>query len=348
MAEPLRIIRSLDDITTRYTVFEKDQVLTHDQLNDLAGYLDDQERLTRVGLLGVGIVAGLRVSLSGAGVAVTRGVGVTTDGDLLRLPADSRFARFKPYDKSAPAYAPFYVDQDVTRDMLPVFELVSDETATPLAQLPAGMKLSDMAVVFLMESYVRDEDMCTATDCDNLGQGSLHTPRLLLLRKSDLRALQGSLPTLDQAARRLPEVTAFRPLISTSSAGLIYQKVCVGTHQMLVRALRALYPACAVLLADLFATDPAEEWVARLEAIRGGIQGKDPSIYYYYDFLKDLVETYNDLRDLLFGDMTFCCPDLSAFPKHLLLGGLDGTADLRTGFYPSPLKIGRASCRERV
>src|SRR4051812_462797 len=337
MAEPLRIIRSLDDITTRYTVFEKDQVLTHDQLNDLVGYLDDQERLTRVGLLGVGIVAGLRVSLSGAGVAVTRGVGVTTDGDLLRLPAAVRFERFKFYDKSAPAYAPFYVDQDVTKDMLPVFELVSDETATPLAQLPVGMKLSEMAVVFLMESYVRDEDMCTATDCDNLGQGSLHTPKLLLLRKSDLKALQGSLPTLDQAARRLPEVTAFRPLISTSSAGLIYQKVCVGTHQMLVRALRALYPACAVLLADLFAVNPAEEWVARLEAIRGGINGKDPGIYYYYDFLKDLVETYNDFRDLLFGDMTFCCPDLSAFPKHLLLGGLDGTTDLRTGFYPSPL-----------
>ena len=43
------VSRSLDDITTGFTIFEKNQILTHDQLNDLGRYLDDQERLTRVG-----------------------------------------------------------------------------------------------------------------------------------------------------------------------------------------------------------------------------------------------------------------------------------------------------------
>src|SRR3954471_6708187 len=338
MAEPLRIIRSLDDITTRYTVFEKDQVLTHDQLNDLAGYLDDQDRLTRVGLLGVGIAAGLRVSLSDAGVAVTRGVGVTTDGDLLRLPADARYARFKPYDKSAPVYAPFYVDQDVTKDMLPVFELVADDTATPLAQLPNGLKPSDMAAVLLMESYVHDEDICTATSCDNLGQGAIHTAKLLLLRKSDLKALQGSLPTLDQAVRGLPEVTVERPRIAADFAPAVYRAVCGRIHDALAAALRALYPACgSLLLADLFAADPGAGWVAQLEAVRNGFANRDSGVQYYYDFLKDLAETYSAFRELLFGDTTVCCPDVGAFPKHLLLGGLDGGTDLRTGFYPSPL-----------
>ena len=337
MAEPLRIIRSLDDITTRYTVFEKDQVLTHDQLNDLAGYLDDQDRLTRVALLGAGIVAGLRVSLSDAGVGVTRGVGVTTDGDLLRLPADARYARFKPYDKSAPAYAPFYVDQDVTKDMLPVFELVADDTATPLAQLPNGLKPSDMAVIFLMESYVRDEDMCTATACDNLGQGSIHAPKLLLLRKSDLKALQGSLPTLDQAVRGLPDVTVDRPQIAANFTPAVYRAVCGRVHDALAPALRALYPACASLLADLFAADPGAGWVAQLETVRNGFANRDSGLQYYYDFLKDLAETYNAFRDLLSGDTTVCCPGVDAFPKHLLLGGPDGGTELRTGFYPSPL-----------
>lgn len=337
MAEPLRIIRSLDDITTRYTVFEKDQVLTHDQLNDLAGYLDDQDRLTRVGLLGVGIVAGLRVSPSGAGVAVTRGVGVTTDGDLLRQTADTVFAKFKPYDKSAPAYPPFYVDQDVTKDMLPVFELVTDDTATPLAQLPGGVKLSDMAVVFLMESYLQDQDMCTATACDNLGQGAIHNPRLLLVRKSDLKALQGSLPTLDQAARGLPEVTVGRPQIAADFTPAVYRKICDNAYNALVAALKALYPACAGLLADLFAADPGSQWEDLLKKADGGFTGSTPGIQYYYDFLKDLAETYNAFRELLLGDATVCCPGVDAFPKHLLLGGLDGGTDLRTGFYPSPL-----------
>ena len=55
MADPLKIIRRLDAVTTDYAVFERDQVLTHEQLNSVAEYLDDQSRLTRTQLLGVGI-----------------------------------------------------------------------------------------------------------------------------------------------------------------------------------------------------------------------------------------------------------------------------------------------------
>jgi hypothetical protein len=42
----------------------------------------------------------------------------------------------------------------------------------------------------------------------------------------------------------------------------------------------------------------------------------------------------------LFGDTTWCCPDINRFPKHLLLGnlviGLNRDED-RTAFYPSPI-----------
>src|SRR5262245_10487419 len=102
------VLRSLDAITTGYTVFEKDQVLTEQQLNSLVSYLDDQDRLTRVTLLGVGIACGLRPSAAGASVRVSKGVGVTTDGDLLTLSADTTFDRFKPYDETAPKYDPLY------------------------------------------------------------------------------------------------------------------------------------------------------------------------------------------------------------------------------------------------
>ncbi len=69
------IYKSLAQIATDYSIFEKDQVLTHDQLNSIAGYLDDQTRLGRIGLLGVGIICGLRVSLTGGVIQVTRGPG---------------------------------------------------------------------------------------------------------------------------------------------------------------------------------------------------------------------------------------------------------------------------------
>ena len=114
------VSRSLDEITTSFTIFEKNQVLTHEQLNDLGQYLDDQERLTRVAAIGVGVGCGLRPSIVERRVRVTKGVGITTDGDLFRFAEDVVFNRFKPYDEAAPKYEPFFTG--TTR--MPLFELV--------------------------------------------------------------------------------------------------------------------------------------------------------------------------------------------------------------------------------
>ena len=47
--------------TNAYIIFEPDQVLTNDHLNELFDYLDVQERLTRNKLIGIGIVCGLEI-----------------------------------------------------------------------------------------------------------------------------------------------------------------------------------------------------------------------------------------------------------------------------------------------
>src|SRR5262245_8530168 len=164
-----QVLKSLEEITTGYSVFEKDQVLTHDQLNSVADYFEDQTRLTRVKLLGVGIVCGLRVSVEGSNVLVTKGAGVTTDGDLLYFAADPLFDKFKLYDQSNPGYGPFVVEEE----MITVYELVpqgtADERATALNEFSAetDRTLDSMVAVLLMEGYVKDDDLCSGTDCDN-------------------------------------------------------------------------------------------------------------------------------------------------------------------------------------
>src|SRR5688500_1387290 len=114
------VLISLEKTSTRYGVFEENQVLTHTQLNELAEYLDEQQRLTRVALFGVGVVGGLRVGIRDGRPFITKGIGVTTDGDLLRIERDTVFDRIKPYDESAPIYPPFYDGAE----MRPAFELV--------------------------------------------------------------------------------------------------------------------------------------------------------------------------------------------------------------------------------
>lgn len=52
----------LSTITTQYHTYKVDQVLTHTQLNESIAFFEDQDRLTRVFLNGVGIVCGFNVS----------------------------------------------------------------------------------------------------------------------------------------------------------------------------------------------------------------------------------------------------------------------------------------------
>lgn len=44
------------------------------------------------------------------------------------------------------------------------------------------------------------------------------------------------------------------------------------------------------------------------------------SIQYFYDFVKDLITTYNELLDELYELVNDCCADTSCFPRHLMLG----------------------------
>jgi hypothetical protein len=341
---------SLAEVQTGYSRFEKDQVLTHDQLNSVADFADDQGRLTRVRLLGVGIVYGLGVVLAGAKVTISRGVGVTTDGDLLVLEDDTEFDRYKVYDESHPAYPPFYPGGDVTRKRVAVFELVSfdanDATAQPLTGFEGEEEraLADMTVLMLMESYVLDPDLCTGTDCDNLGQEVRHAVKVLLVDRASAAALREDIATPAGAFSALVPLVAERPVFpnameSPDTLIKILQQACGNTSAAIAAALPGLEKACADLLGEALPAGTTKRWVAALKQYLANYKAAPAGIQYYYDFLRDLVEALNELRDRLFDDATVCVPPAGSFAKHLLLGDLAPgiVPPNRTGFYPSPL-----------
>ncbi|HZI11160.1 MAG TPA: hypothetical protein VE153_12290 [Myxococcus sp.] len=336
---------NLNNISTGYTVFEKDQVLTEKQLNSVSSYLDDQERLTRVSLSGVGISCGLQVSLNANRVTLGRGVGVTTDGDLLRRAADTVFDRYKEYATEAPPYAPFGTGQA----RVPLFELVAQDatvtgTVHPLTEFASRTQrtLGSMVAVLLMESYEADTDTCSGTDCDNLGKHAMHTPKLLLIDASNIKPLKEAFSTPGRAAGSLLEIAADRPAFTAAASltdlATVYRAACASIHRKLLDALPRVYSSCSGFIGDLFpGGDPTSGWLTRLNTLQTAFASSAQGIQYYYGFLKDVVETYSAFRELLFGESTVCCPDVGAFPKHLLLGVLTGsTPDDRTGYYPSP------------
>lgn len=81
----------------KYPVFEANQVLTNAHLNEVFNYLEEQGRLTRANLIGIGIVCGLEISLNAAGVRLTRGCGVTSEGYLIIEPEDVTLTAYRDY-----------------------------------------------------------------------------------------------------------------------------------------------------------------------------------------------------------------------------------------------------------
>jgi len=96
----------LTDITLEYNSFVDSQVLTAKQLNDIVEFFEDQQRLTRTCLIGVGLVCGLSFKGDANGITIGKGCGVTTDGDLLYMP-ETTYKNFRAYDNSLIKYPPF-------------------------------------------------------------------------------------------------------------------------------------------------------------------------------------------------------------------------------------------------
>ncbi|TCI93213.1 PKD domain-containing protein [Tenacibaculum sp. M341] len=80
----------LEKLTTQYRKFTENQALTAGQLNEIIDFFEDQDRLSRTRLTGVGLACGFKTSVLDGDddtkiINVTQGVGVTTDGDLVTL-----------------------------------------------------------------------------------------------------------------------------------------------------------------------------------------------------------------------------------------------------------------------
>ncbi len=86
---------------TTYPQFAPNQVLSNQHLNDLFEYLDEQDRLTRTHLIGIGIVCGLEATYgqgeNNFGINISKGCGVTSEGYLIRWDEDEALEYFTPY-----------------------------------------------------------------------------------------------------------------------------------------------------------------------------------------------------------------------------------------------------------
>lgn len=360
----------LSGITTQYHTFVDNQVLTKDQLNEFIDYFEDQHRLSRVFLHGVGIVCGFKLRLNSPGktVTITQGVGVTTDGDLILLrknitgtPEKSidlkeiQLTHFRQFGDHFANY-PFFRKKEadgVTETTMDLWEILPGQTDAekPLGELPG---LENKVVLLYLESYAKEGDLCTSIDCDNQGIEQVARLRILLVSKEDAAYLIKK-DTLFSKHERvdqyfdLPEVAVPRVILNPKNASAS-ESLKLAFHQAIndktffsnlsAGITKILKDFDAILQMELPA-NTLTSLLAKLNEIAGSGSFNIPfNIQYRYDFFKDVTDTYMEIKELLFSLREACCPDIHAFPKHLLLGSLDETDSpvkhFRHGFYKSP------------
>lgn len=346
----------------KYPVFESNQLLTAKQLNNLFNYLDQQNRLTRTHLIGIGIVCGLELDNPAANViSISRGCGITSQGYLLIL-EDCRLTHYKPYtlpDKlhdpfsanpdKASLYKPFYADlTSMPPTPYALWELlgkddfapedVADLQIKPLGE-PSGF-LEDKAVILFLEAPLEPLKNCIEGDCDDKGQECRGRIRKLLIRIEDLRKIIAAAEAGAGAEKRarlrrefgLPDLFLPRFDVQATAIGTL-DSVFDEYHSIINEVL----PKAGEAIQQLFTVyrpafgqsgQPLPNATALLGQHLNRLNNNFPlGIQYFYDFLGDLIEAYVELREAAFDMLVACSPPDDWFPKHLMLGKALGATD---------------------
>lgn len=177
-------------IIRNYPVFEDNQILTSSQLNDLAEYLDQQNRLTRAKLIGIGIVCGLEVSCTEVPeLIISKGVGITSEGFLVTLKksvfTQTRIYHHRPFDYEAFQDVPdgaFY-------ELLPAGFTPDDNSTNNLPFLLDKGFLEDKVVLLFLECFDNDLASCLGKSCDELGIDRILTVRPLVIDRAEAQKI---------------------------------------------------------------------------------------------------------------------------------------------------------------
>jgi PKD repeat protein len=337
-----------------YPKFVADQVLTSDNLNDLFGYLDEQGRMTRTNLLGIGIVCGLKVKTAadGSSITITKGVGVTSSGYLVSVPEITYTKRTSAiFDAVKSEYYNRFVNIATKTQKFNLWELKQEaeaegNTALTKTFLTSGEKI----VLMFVELLEANNKNCDPNSCDDKGINVTVNFRPLLIEKANVEALLtgAGLPaspwlSLPEMAMKRFDVTA-NPLFECLNFFDAYRKILSNSFLNQVQiSLTKSYEVLQPLLAAEFSTNPFATLANDFKFLNDGSITSEQliAIQYYYDLFSDLILAYNEFREKGMEFIGMCCPD-DLFPRHLLLDlaipdTTTNASSYRHYFIPSPI-----------
>jgi len=346
-----------------YPDFQTDQVLSADNLNHSFAFNEQQERLTRTNLIGIGIVCGLKATKSANGkvITITKGTGVTSQGYLIvhgneNSSAAIDYTRYRSFNAYQDIkYQPFISG---TAPKYAQWELLTElEAKTTDPELTSAF-LNDKVCLLFYEMLETNAKNCDTTSCDDKGKLVEITVRKLLMYVSDANTLIAELNQKAQASgsgETFPGITnlaelrmprfdvAATSLVTTSDLFKAYQKVFT---QKLVedfgKALNDAYSLFKSYLND--SSFPFSGFNSQFAFLyNGSISGNNLLHFqYYFDFFYDILLAYNEWRAAAINLVAMCTPPEALFPRHIMLCNFSEPEGIekskyRNYFIPSPI-----------
>ena len=349
----------------QYNVFPEfvaNQLLTYDYLNQVFDYLDEQERMTRACLVGIGIVCGLEVSaaVDGSSLTISCGCGVTSEGYLVSVPAKT-YTQSIPYNAVQPIYYAPFVDEATKTQKFSLLELAETATVANGTPLTNAVLAQYNIVLLFVELLEQRAQNCDPNTCVDKGVEVTVTIRALLASSANVKntlqaagAAKGPTGGSVLPAMRLPRVDVpATPLAGTPAVLYAFFAPLFDFIPKLSSALKNAFKTLAPLAGADFSLAAATAAVNRwLEQMALGPKNAI-NAQYYYDWVGDLVAGYEELRRVGECISGVCCPDLTLFPRHLLLGEATGIStgarsDYRDYFIPSPISAQNCCCGGEV
>jgi hypothetical protein len=344
-----------------YPIFQANQVLTNDHLNEVFTYLDQQSRHTRSHLVGIGIICGLDINLQANGILLGKGCAVTSEGYLIEQPSVLSLVSYRDYNlPDNPEYGVFKrLAAPQARPVIWELMLAGEPNTTPIT--PAF--LTGKVVLLFLELKQQGLRNCSPNNCDDKGSEVTATIKPLLVTKIDAdklltaaQTLGTGLATADIAATLsarldLPDLALGRFDVPNSQPRMtedIYTRfLSVFRTLRLVRstaqALSAAYTAFKPLLQSAYATDPFVNFTNTYGFLETGPNTRDQVLHlqHYYGFFADIISAYDEFRWKGLDVICACSPSMELFPRHVMLGLVNPAESptpriYRNTFLPSP------------
>src|SRR5690606_15508314 len=299
-----------------YPDFVANQILTNTQLNNLRDFLDEQNRLTRTRLIGMGIACGLQGRLDNDNsITISEGFGISSHGYLIELP-ETKYTRFRSYvdpyievDENGhefPEYEPWRTPA-LPYEQIELWELLGEETLADInfEEDPDNVSspiskaiLTDKVLVLYYELLEENLKSCLVTDCNNKGMNLRINVRALLVNKDDLDkipACPGPETTLVApnlvAGLKKNGVDGLPAVTSVTEIDKGYKTSAEFISSSFLAEIQNVYDEYKELLQFSESTDAQ---VSGLNGKLTAILGQANFNQYHYDFFVDLATAYNE------------------------------------------------------